>query len=129
MKNWKKITLILCAAVFALTAVRLLANTVVAGAVTRFSGIAVDNTNGTVNGSNIYGVYIGTVAFAGDTAKTVVLTGASNSAKLFASKGTSTDATYVKTITISSGTATVTMSGATTGTVPVMAIDSGSPTF
>lgn len=80
-------------------------------------------------GTPMNGLYIGTVAFSSATTGTVTLTGksgqgASISAKLFSSKNTGTDATYVKSVTmISVGLGLVTMSGSTTGNVNVMAVD------
>lgn len=112
----------------------LYANTVTNTAVFTQSGIAIDNTPGlppAQYAKNIYGLYLNTVAFAGDTALTATLTGASSAAKVFIGGKTGSTASYVKSIVMSvnGNTALVTMSAPTTGTLPLLAIDYGPRTY
>lgn len=88
---------------------------------TRELSMKIDRTNGTP----MNGLYIAQKAFAGDTALTVTLTGASAATKLFTSKGTGSTASYVKSavMSVNGNAALVTMSAATTGTIQVMAVD------
>jgi len=133
--EWFVLGLVACALIAALS-FSSMANTVTNGTpVTRFTGVSIDNTNANlpgnngINGAPIYGIYKGTASFAGGTTASVTLTGASSSAVLLSSKGNSTNATYVKTAVMSSaGVALLTMSGATTGSLPVVAIDFGTTT-